>query len=185
MRIWVLLSWYEQLPLFTVLSTLDHEYELFVDWKFQPRSEKSEALVNERVREWVDYLLNTVWVEKCITLSNQKNAQSLIEKAISEYTLTANQSVIRTFHTPFAFWGKTVRMRSHFLTSYSKSDRMVRKTIKTDIRYFRDANVDTIIPTCWSHIYYEKILTHQLNRKKIKFHWLSRGWTTDLQKVLV
>jgi hypothetical protein len=46
---------------------------------------------------------------------------------------------------------------------------MVRKYIKNDLRYFIDANVDSLIPTSYTHFYRETILRHHLNFKKIRW----------------
>jgi hypothetical protein len=47
---------------------------------------------------------------------------------------------------------------------------MVRKTIKHDIRYFKDAAIDTIIPLNWWYLDFETIIKSKLNSNKIKFH---------------
>ncbi len=216
MRIGILLSGYEQLPLFSVLNKFDCEYEIFVDRKYRPWPEKSNDLVNERIEYGLDYLINTIEVDYCIvpalyeleylssdwsykekilpiyssyihscfwwslvwkiwlltTPSWYKNAQALIIDASKNYEFSKKQRATRKFNNPFSLWTKSVRMRAYYITSYSKKDWMVRKSIKNDLRYFHDAWVDTIIPTSWMFLYYEKVLHHQLNWKKIKFHWI-------------
>lgn len=45
----------------------------------------------------------------------------------------------------------------------------MRKYIKNDLRYFQDANVDTLLPTSYSHFYRETILRHHCNFKKMRW----------------
>lgn len=86
------------------------------------------------------------------------------------YHLTEHQRSIKKFHAPFALRKKEVRMRKYFLTTYGKRDRMVRKTIKTDLRYFKDAAVDTLIPMSWWMLFYQKMIKHMVSRKHMRFH---------------
>lgn len=216
MRIWVISSGYEHLPLLPALTTIDCQYDFFVDREYSSWSEKSPALVERRIAFWLDYLLNRSGVEQCIvpalredaflknpayaskimplytqyihnhclprslvwklwvatTTWDYDRAQKVLSGMISGYALSDKQQATRSFITPFAFWTKAMPTRSLFLQSWSKKDWMVRKSIKHDNRYFHDAWIDTLIPTTWTFLYYEKILTHQLNRKKIKFHWI-------------
>ena len=62
-----------------------------------------------------------------------------MEQEVEKYTLSEKQKATKSFNNPFSYWTKSVRMRSYYITSLSKKDGMVRKNIKTDIRYFHDA----------------------------------------------
>lgn len=99
-------------------------------------------------------------------------AENIISTLWEEYQLQPNQTSIKSFHRPFALRKKEVRMRKYFQTTYGKRDRMVRKTIKYDLRYFKDAAVDTLIPMDRWMLYYQRILKHMVNRKKLRYHWL-------------
>gem|GEM_PF-6164661 len=58
--------------------------------------------------------------------------------------MTESQSNTKNFK--FSFWAKNVKMWKYFLIIFAYSNFMVNKTIKFDLRYFKDANVDTILP---------------------------------------
>jgi len=47
---------------------------------------------------------------------------------------------------------------------------MINKIITTDLRYFKDANIDTLIPLDYSYFNFQKTITSFFNQKKQKFH---------------
>jgi hypothetical protein len=47
---------------------------------------------------------------------------------------------------------------------------MINKIITTDLRYFKDANIDTLIPLDYSYFNFQKAITSFFNQKKQKFH---------------
>lgn len=106
-----------------------------------------------------------VWL---VTTTDTLYAQGVFAGYSKSYSLTVAQQATRRFHVPFAVWAKKIRMLTFFPLRYAKSDRMVRKSIKHDLRYFRDADVDVIIPMDWSMLYYEKIITHTLNHRRYR-----------------
>ncbi|USN54355.1 MAG: hypothetical protein H6765_07435 [Candidatus Peribacteria bacterium] len=84
--------------------------------------------------------------------------------------MTEGQAATKKFHRKFAFRKKEVRMRKYFLTTYGKRDPQVRKTIKYDLRYFKDAAVDTLVLLSRGHLFYEKMITMRANPKTLRFH---------------
>ncbi len=97
-------------------------------------------------------------------------AQGLLEQLEEKYQLTSNQQQTKKFHKPFAYWMKRVSMRKYYLTSFSYSNFMVNKQVKFDLRYFKDADVDTLIPLNYAYFHFEKTIQRFLNQKRIKFH---------------
>jgi len=93
-----------------------------------------------------------------------------IKETIANYTLTDNQKNTKSFKQKFPLWTKSVRMWNYFLTTYGRRDPMVRKTLKYDLRYFSDADVDTLIPMSRGFLFYQKIIKTRINRKKKRFH---------------
>jgi hypothetical protein len=81
-------------------------------------------------------------------------AQKLITQEAKTYTPSESQKNIRKraphgaagFTFPFSYRSKEIPLRKHFLDSISYSDPVINKTIKYDLRYFKDANIDTAIP---------------------------------------
>lgn len=78
--------------------------------------------------------------------SDTQVAQGLFELFAKQYSLTDNQKNTAKMQQPFARWVKEAPMRKYFLTTVSYSDPLVNKVVKHDLRYFKDANVDTLIP---------------------------------------
>lgn len=99
------------------------------------------------------------------------HAQTLIQKLAMSYTLSTNQSAIKAFHQPFAYWKKDVSLRNMLLAWLSRRDYLATNIVKTDCRYLKDANVDTIIPTHYSYFLYQRTLQNYFNQRKQKFHW--------------
>lgn len=102
-----------------------------------------------------------------------------VEELLQRYIVSATQKHVRNFHVPFACWRKDVSMRTYFLRLFAPRNYLVTHVLKTDMRYFKDANVDTIIPLQYSFFSYERVFLSFFNQKKIKFH----GWDT-LEKTL-
>ena len=73
-------------------------------------------------------------------------AEERIRTIIADYTLTEAQQQTKNFSTQFPLRKKNLRMWTYFLTTYGRRSPMMRQTIKHDLRYFRDAAVDTLVP---------------------------------------
>jgi hypothetical protein len=101
-------------------------------------------------------------------------AQKLINDLSKNYKLTDNQSKIRKFNYPFKFWGKEVQMWKYFANKLSFSNLMANRSIKFDLRYFKDSNVDSIIPLNYEYFNYQNTICKFFNEKKQKFHKLSK-----------
>ena len=61
---------------------------------------------------------------------------------------------------------------NYLLRRLSPRQYMVNTIVKTDLRYCKDAAVDTIIPLQYSYFSYQRTITNFFNRKKYKFHQL-------------
>ncbi len=100
--------------------------------------------------------------------SDISQMESLFETMSKEYRLTENQSNTKRFK--LSKRTKDTSMRSYFTRLFSSRDMMINKIIKTDLRYFKNANVDTIIPLEYSYFNYQKTITSFFNPKKQRFH---------------
>jgi hypothetical protein len=94
--------------------------------------------------------------------------ESLFETMNKEYILTENQKNTKKFK--LSKRTKDTSMRWYFTRLFSSRDMMINKIIKTDLRYFKDADVDTIIPLDYSYFNYQKTVTSFFNQKKQRFH---------------
>jgi len=99
-----------------------------------------------------------------------QRAQELLQKIEKKYTLTDHQKNIKKFSSPFSYWTKEVNLRKYYLTNLSYSDFMVNKVIKFDLRYFKDAGVDTVLPLNYWYFNYEKTISKYFNFHKTRFH---------------
>lgn len=100
--------------------------------------------------------------------------QELLKKLTANFELTDNQREIKKFHFPFVWWGKEVRLWRSLLDSLSWSSPLVNTLIKNDLKYFKNAAVDTLIPMNYSYFFVEKTISHLLNFKKTKFHGIAK-----------
>ncbi len=100
---------------------------------------------------------------------------------IGKYSLTDRQKAINKFNKWFKFYSKEVPLWKYYLLQLWKRDRMIRKTIKNDIKYFFDVNVDSFLPTSWSIYAYDKILF----QKKKKIHYQRLEKVEELNKYLL
>ncbi len=75
----------------------------------------------------------------------------------------------KQFQRPMARWGRDVRQWKYFLRSLSPRNYMVNKVVKFDVRKFKDYDVDTALPTEWSHFAMEKTIERFFNGKRTKW----------------
>jgi len=99
-----------------------------------------------------------------------ERAQLLFQSFEKEYRLTSIQAAVKKFHFPFVYRCKEVPLRKYFLRGLSYSNVLVNKIVKFDLRYFKDAMVDTLVPLDYWYFAYQSTITNFLNFKKIRFH---------------
>jgi|GEM_PF-2147335 len=78
-----------------------------------------------------------------------------------------------SYNRSLSFRWHEIVMRKYYLTKLSFKSQIVHHAMKADRRYFKDAAVDTIVPTNYGFFAYEAPLGTFLNTKKQKFHKLS------------
>ena len=113
--------------------------------------------------------LGVIWDFADVTV-----VQPLLQKLAKTYTLADNQTSIKKFIFPFAYRVKETPLWKYYLTSLSYSNMLVNKIIKFDLRYFKDAAIDTLIPLNYGYFHYQTTITKFLNFKKIRFHGLNK-----------
>lgn len=117
-------------------------------------------------------LIGKLWV--FWDFSDIQIIQELLKQESKNYTLTDNQKSIKKFHSPFSYRTKEVPLWKYYLTTLSHSDVMVNSVIKFDMRYFKDAMPDTVIPLNYWYFNFQNTLSKFFNFKKIKFHKLDK-----------
>ena len=88
------------------------------------------------------------------------------------FPLTPAQQGIKKFQQPRAFWVKSVTTRTTLAAEISHRDPLVNRLVKHDMRYFKDAAVDTVIPLSRGHFAFERVLQRFFTFSKIRFHGL-------------
>lgn len=101
-------------------------------------------------------------------------AQELIKNESKTYKLKENQWKIKKFHFPFDYRSKETSLRKYYLDELSYSDPMINKVIKYDLRYFKDAGIDTAIPLNYGYFNYQNTISKFFNHKKTRFHKLEK-----------
>ncbi len=149
-------------------------YELYImqSSKFRMQKKNILPLFTSYVHDYcfTHSLVGKYWILG--DFADIDKAQSLLQNLEKTYTPTASQKTTRKFHSPFAYRAKEVPLRKHYLTDLSYSHILVNKIIKFDLRYFKDAMVDTLIPFNYGYFHYQPTITKFLNFKKIRFHKL-------------
>jgi len=104
--------------------------------------------------------------------ADKEVSQSLLKDLAHQYILTDGQQSIKKFHAPFVYRSKETSLWKYYLTGLSYSNILVNTVIKLDLRYFKDAIVDTVIPFNYWYFHYQNTITKFLNFKHIRFHKL-------------
>jgi hypothetical protein len=99
-----------------------------------------------------------------------QQAKKSLREIVSEYTLTEWQLSTKVFDKKFPVSVKDLSHRTLHLPYASKRSWMMRNLIKTDLRFFKDSDVDTLIPTDRGMFFREKMIRHRLGAR-MKFHW--------------
>ncbi len=109
-------------------------------------------------------------------------AQKLVHLIEKTYKLSSNQSQTKGFHSPMTYREKDVSLWPLLQRSLSPRDYLINKVVKFDLSYLKDAAIDTIIPTNYSHFAMEKTIIRYHNQKKQKFHGV-RALERSFEKV--
>lgn len=213
MKIGIVTSGLDMLPLFKFLNKYDCEYHIYWDWNNGSYGDKDFEYSLWNVEKWIDYLskkwvdfiilppifeLKLLWKYKqilplfknylnnCLSKSliwklwfiwdsaDISNIDSLFNEISLSYCLTENQKSISKFHFPFCIWKKQLSIWKVFLLNYGFRSWMVNRAIRDDLRYFKDAWVDTLIPLNYWYFAFERTIKQKLNLNKIRFAWVEQ-----------
>ena len=95
-----------------------------------------------------------------------------LEKYIQDYKATERQKHNKKFDC-CKFYTKDISVWKYNTIVLSKRNWMLRKLIKTDLRYFFDCAVDSILPTTYDVYHFENIINQK--KKKIHFQFM-KNW---------
>ena len=97
-------------------------------------------------------------------------AQSLFEKEESKYTPVDNQKSISKFSYPFHYRVKAAASWKYNILDLWIHNPYLIRTLKNDLRYFKDANVDTIIPLHYQYFRMQRTIKAFFNFHRTRFH---------------
>ena len=116
-------------------------------------------------------LVGKIWILSDFG-SNWK-VQKLFEKEEKEYKPTDEQRSIKKFHYPFHYRVKSTHSWTMNINDLWVHNPYLIRTMKNDLRYFKDAYVDTILPMHYHYFRMQRTIKSFFNFHKIRFHDLS------------
>ncbi len=102
--------------------------------------------------------------------SDLSHIQAYVAQQSQNYQKTEYQTQTKKFIFPFALWTREVPVWNYLLRLLSPRQILVNKIVKEDLKYFKDANVDTIIPLHYSYFTLQRTICSFFNQKKQTFH---------------
>jgi len=110
--------------------------------------------------------------------------QWLFENEEKDYHLTDEQKLIKKFNYPFHYRVKSVSSWIANINDLWVHNPFLIRTMKNDLRYFKDAYVDTVVPMHYSYFRMQRTIKSFFNFHKTRFHDLSAlekcfNWLVD------
>lgn len=99
--------------------------------------------------------------------------QNLLESEEKGYNPTDEQKSIKKFSYPFHYWVKSASSRVANINDLWVHNPYLIHTMKNDLRYFKDAYVDTLLPMHYHYFRMQRAIKSFFNFHKIRFHDLS------------
>ena len=104
---------------------------------------------------------------------SSSNVQELCEKEEKSYKPTDEQKLIKKFSYPFHYRVKSASSRTININDLWVHNPYLIRTMKNDLRYFKDAYVDTILSMHYHYFRMQRAIKSFFNFHKIRFHDLS------------
>lgn len=98
------------------------------------------------------------------------DAQKFLEKEEKEYNPTDEQKQVKKFSYPFHYWVKLASSRVTNINDLWVHNPYLIRTMKNNLRYFKDAYVDTFLPMHWHYFRMQRAIKSFFNFNKIRFH---------------
>ena len=98
------------------------------------------------------------------------NVQKFFEDEEKNYKPTEEQKSIKKFSYPFHYRVKSASSWTMNINDLGVHNPYLIRTMKNDLRYFKDAYVDTILPMHYGYFRMQRAIKSFLNFHKIRFH---------------
>ncbi len=152
---------------------VDPVYELALKHSDKKLWFKILSLFQEYLQEYAfkHSLVGKVWILSDFWSS--LSVQELLEKEEKNYKPTDDQTSIKKFSYPFYYRVKSASSRTTNINDLWVHNPYLIRTMKNDLRYFKDAYVDTILPMHYHYFRMQRAIKSFFNFHKIRFHDLS------------
>jgi hypothetical protein len=152
---------------------VDPVYELALKYSDNKLWFKVFPLFQEYLQEYAfKYsLVGKIWILSDFWSSS--DAQNLLEKEEKNYKPIAEQKSIKKFSYPFHYRVKAASSRTTNISDLWIHNPYLIRTMKNDLRYFKDAYVDTILPMHYHYFRMQRAIKSFFNFHKMRFHDLS------------
>lgn len=149
---------------------VDPIYELALKYSDKKLWFKILPLFQEYLHEYAfkHSLVGKIWILSDFWSSS--NAQNLCEKEAKIFEPTAEQKSIKKFSYPFHYWAKSASSWVANINDLWVHNPYLIRTMKNDLRYFKDAYVDTILPMHYHYFRMQRAIKSFFNFHKIRFH---------------
>ncbi|GHW02388.1 hypothetical protein AGMMS50249_1740 [candidate division SR1 bacterium] len=106
-------------------------------------------------------------------IGSQNAVQEILQNSLAQYQPSQAQKSIKKFNFPFLYWIKSPKARDRGISDLGIHNPYLIKTLKNDLRYFKDANVDSFIPLHYHYFQMQKTIKSFFNSHKTRFFDLS------------
>ena len=113
-------------------------------------------------------LVGKIWILSDFWSSSK--VQNLLESEEKDYKPTEEQKSIKKFSYPFHYWVKSASSRTKNINDLWVHNPYLIRIMKNDLRYFKDAYVDTILPMHYHYFRMQRAIKSFFNFHKIRFH---------------
>ncbi len=149
---------------------VDPVYELALKYSEKKLRFKVLPLFQEYLHEFAfkHSLVGKIWI-----LSDfwaKWKVQELLEKEERDYKPTDEQKSIKKFSYPFHYWVKSASSWAYNINDLWVHNPYLIRTMKNDLRYFKDAYVDTILPMHYHYFRMQRSIKSFFNFHKIRFY---------------
>ena len=149
---------------------VDPVYELALKYSDKKIWFKVLPLFEEYLQEYVfKYsLVGKIWILS--DFWSYWRLQWLYEKEDKKYHLTDEQKSVKKFSYPFHYRVKYAGSWVYNINDLWVHNPYLIRSMKNDLRYFKDAYVDTIVPMHYHYFCMQRAIKWFFNFKKIRFH---------------
>lgn len=111
---------------------------------------------------WKIWVLTDFW--------SQSEVQALIQKEAECYKPSDAQIGIKKFTYPFHYWVKTASSWVYNIHDLWVHNPYLIRTLKNDLRYFKDSNVDTLLLMNYHYFSMQRTIKNFFNFRNTRFH---------------